>query len=344
MIIAGGSGTRLWPLSTPDYPKHLLSLTGSKTLVQYSYERAKTISSAIYVVTDGSHVEHVKDQLPELTEEAFIIEPGRRGTASCILAALAIIQKKHDTKEPIAFLAADHYIRDTKGFTHSFKIAEAASRQTSKIVLVGIEPTYPATGFGYIKKDGVFDEKTFVFDVDSFKEKPDYKTAKQYLNSGNYLWNAGYFVGAVDTFVECMKADAPELYKNYEALIHAGSPEAFNKTYLGFENISIDYALIEKVKNLLVVPASFDWMDLGSYEDLQKAIGSDENGNHIKGETVEVEGVENSFIQNHEGKKLAVIGLDNIVVINTPEGILVTRKDLAQKVGEVSKRFKQKGE
>jgi mannose-1-phosphate guanylyltransferase/mannose-6-phosphate isomerase len=341
VIIAGGSGTRLWPLSTPDYPKHLLSLTGSKTLVQYSYERAKTISSSIYVVTDGSHVQHVKDQLPELSEEAFIIEPGRRGTASCIIAALAKIEKDHDKSEPIAFLAADHYIRDTAGFTHSFKIAETASKKTSKIVLVGIEPTYPSTGFGYIKKDGVFDEGSFVFNVDSFKEKPDYTTARQYLNSGNYLWNAGYFVGSVETFVECMKADAPELYENFQALCQTKDSDAFNKVYLGFESISIDYALIEKVKNLLVVPASFDWMDLGSYGDLQKAIGSDENGNHIKGQAVEVEDVENSFIQDHEGKKVAVIGLDNIVVINTPDGILVARKDLAQKVGDVSKRFKK---
>lgn len=342
VIIAGGSGTRLWPLSTPDYPKHLLSLTGSMTLVQYSYERAKTISSSIYVVTDGSHVQHVKDQLPNLSNENFIIEPGRRGTASCILAALAVIQKNHDKDEPIAFLAADHYIRDIAGFTHSFKIAEAASKQAQKIVLVGIEPVYPATGFGYIKKDGIFDEKSFVFDVDSFKEKPDYKTAKQYLNNGNYLWNAGYFVGAVNTFIECMKADVPELYKDYEALVAAKDQAEFNRIYLALENISIDYALIEKVKHLLVVPASFDWMDLGSYDDLQKAIGSDENGNHIKGETVEVEGVENSFIQDHEGKKLAVIGLDNIVVINTADGILVARKDLAQKVGDVSKRFTKK--
>lgn len=311
-------------------------------MLQSSYQRAKSISESIYVVTDGSHVEHVKKQLPELPEEAFIIEPGRRGTASCIVAALAVIQKKHDEDEPIAFLAADHYIRDTAGFTHSFKTAEAASKDAGKIVLVGIEPTYPATGFGYIQKDGIFDEKAFVFNVDSFKEKPDYETAKQYLNSGNYLWNAGYFVGSVATFVTCMKADAPQLFANYESLTDTSSKTGFDKVYLGFENISIDYALIEKVKGLLVVPASFDWMDLGSYSDLHKAVGSNEKGNHIKGETIEVEGVENSFIQDHEGKKIAVIGLDNIVVINTPEGILVARKDQAQKVGDVSKRFAAK--
>jgi mannose-1-phosphate guanylyltransferase len=342
VIIAGGSGTRLWPLSTPDYPKHLLALTGSKSLLQYSYGRAKAIGDTVYVVTDGSHSEHIKKQLPDLEDSFFIIEPGRRGTAGCILAALTRVAEKHGTKEPIAFLAADHYVRDTAGFAHSFKVAEEASEKTGRIVLVGIEPDYPATGFGYIQKDEIFDEKSFVFNVHSFREKPGYETAKKYVSSGNYLWNAGYFVGSADTFVKSIKDYASDLLHNYEKLQAAKDENEFNKSYLSFENISIDYALIEKVQNLLVVPASFDWMDLGSYSDLQKAMGSDERGNHIKGEKVEVEGVDNSFIQNHEDKKLAVIGLNNVVVINTPEGILVARKDLAQKVGDVSKRFQKK--
>lgn len=340
VMIAGGSGTRLWPLSTPDYPKHLLSLTGDKSLLQYSYARAKSIGDTVYVVTDSSHAKHVQEQLAELPKDAFIIEPGRRGTASCIIAALTVIKKSHDTTEPIAFLAADHYIRDIDGFTHSFKAAGDASKETGRIVLVGVEPDYPSTGFGYIQKDGVFDEKSFIYNVDSFKEKPDHKTAKEYIQSGNYLWNAGYFVGSVDTFAKNMETYAPKLYENFGKLDAAENTEEFNETYLSFEDISIDYALIEKVKDLLVVPAAFDWMDLGSYGDLHKAVGSDENGNHIKGNTVQVEGVENSFIQDYEGKKVAVIGIDNVVVINTPEGILVARKDLAQKVGDVSKRFK----
>ena len=293
-------------------------------------------------MTESSHAHHVKQQLPELKKEAFIIEPGRRGTANCIVAALSYIGKRHDRDEPIAFLAADHYIRDSAGFVNSFKIAGLISRKEAKIVLVGVEPTYPATGFGYIKKGTALSGNGLVYGVDSFKEKPDYKQANEYFKSGDYLWNCGYFVGSIETFVSAMRQFAPSLLKNYQALEHASSVPEFNKTYLGFKSDAIDYALIEKDRELLVVPAAFDWMDLGTFTDLHKAVESNEKGNHLHGDLVEIEQVDNSFIRNHEDKPVAVIGLDNIVVINTKDGLLIARKDLAQQVGEVSKRFKSK--
>lgn len=343
VIIAGGSGTRLWPLSTPDYPKHLLKINDDdKSLLQNTYERAKNISSAIYVVTDASHAHHIKEQLPELKEGAFIVEPGRRGTASCIVAALSHLTGKHDAEEPIAVLSADHYVRDVAGFEHSFKIASDASAKSGRIVLVGVEPDHPATGFGYIQKDGIYDEKSLIYNVHSFKEKPEFKVASEYVKSGNYLWNCGYFVASLDTFKQKMKAHAPEMLKKYQQLLACKTDEQYQKTYLAFESDTIDYALIEKTDDLLVVPASFDWMDLGSFGDIHKAAESDAKGNHVHGDKVEVEGVENSIIQNHEDKPVAVIGLDNVAVINTPHGLLVTRKDLAQKVGEVSKRITNK--
>lgn len=345
VIIAGGSGTRLWPLSTPDFPKHLLNINGGdRSLLQSTFDRAARISSAVYVLTEASHSDHVKEQLPELGENNFVIEPARRGTASCIVAALKHLTGKHNSDEPIAVLSADHHIRDIDGFVHSFKVAGEASAKDGRIVLVGVEPDYPATGFGYIQKDKLFDEEAFVYNVHSFKEKPAYDIANQYVKSGNYLWNCGYFVGSLNTFKNHMQKFAPETYNNYEALVATKTPDEYKETYLSFENNTIDYALIEKVDDLLVVPASFDWMDLGSYGDLHKAVESDQSGNHIHGENIETEGVENSFIQNHEEKPVAVIGLDNVAVINTPQGLLVTRKDLAQQVGEVSKRINAKKE
>lgn len=338
VIIAGGSGTRLWPLSTPDYPKHLLKINGDElSLLQNTYKRAKQLGDKVFVVSEAGHIQHVKDQLPELTDEAFIVEPARRGTSSCMVASLVHIAKVADADEPIAFLAADHYVRDTTGFVHSFKLASETSKQAGRIVLVGIEPDYPATGFGYIKKGEVFDERSFIFSVDSFKEKPDYETAQAYLKSGDYLWNGGYFVGSINTFKSAIKSSAPQLHDNYQKL-EAATAEDYTNVYLDFDSISIDYALIEKVSNLLVVPASFDWMDLGSFSDLHKLSSKDDKNNNINGK-VEVEAVASSFIQNQEDKPLAVIGLDNVIVINTPNGILVTRKDLSQKVGDVSKRF-----
>jgi mannose-1-phosphate guanylyltransferase len=338
VIIAGGSGTRLWPLSTPDYPKHLLKIDGDeRSLLQHTYDRARLLTDKVYVVSDSSHIEHVREQLPELDDKAFIVEPARRGTANCIVAALAHIGKEHDPDEPIASIHADHYIRDTKGFKHSFKIANEVSKANQRIVLVGVEPDHAATGFGYIEKDDLFDETNFVYGVESFKEKPALSVAQRYVNSGNYLWNCGYFVGSVNTFKQKMQDFAPDLFANYEKMA-AATPDNYEETYLSLSNDAIDYALIEKVKDLLVVPASFDWMDLGSFSDLHKAVDSDETGNHVHG-NVEVEVVNNSYVHNQEEKPVAVIGLDNVAVINTPHGLLITRKDLAQKVGEVSKRI-----
>lgn len=338
VIIAGGSGTRLWPLSTPDYPKHLLKIgDDKKSLLQNTYARAKRLTDKIYVASEAGHIHHVKDQLPELDEANFIVEPARRGTANAIVAALAELSKTEDPDEPIAFIHADHYIRDTGGFIQSFRIANKASKQHGRIVLIGVEPDYPNTGLGYIQKDGLLDEELYIYTVDSFKEKPDYQTARDYVRSGNYLWNCGYFVGSLNTFEAKMQSYAPALLRSYEKLKSVGAKD-FEQAYLDLENEAIDYALIEKVPDLLVVPASFDWMDIGAYGDLSKAIGAAEDGNYVQGK-VELEQVRNSLVENQEDKPVAVIGLDNCVVINTPEGILVARKDLSQKVGDVSKRL-----
>lgn len=339
VIIAGGSGTRLWPLSTPNYPKHLLKINDdNKSLLQNTYERAKNISRLIYVVTEIGHLHHIKEQLPELADDQFIIEPARRGTANCVAAALALLAGKIDENEAIAFLAADHFIRDSAGFTHSFKVAKEASEKDGRIVLVGVEPYFPSTGFGYIEKGDLHNEKTFVFNVKSFKEKPEFEVARRYLKSGKYLWNCSYFVGSIKTFKKNMEQYSPEMFTSFQSLLKIGSPEEYKQTYLGFENNAIDYALIENVKGLLVVPASFDWMDLGTYGDLHKVVVSDQAGNYLKGNRIEIEKVENSFIQNYDDKPVVVIGLDNIVIVNTQDGLLVVRKDLAQKVGDVIKR------
>ncbi len=342
VIIAGGSGTRLWPLSTSDYPKHLLRINGeSNSLLQNTFERAKRITQSVdhvYVVSEAGHIQYVKEQLPELGEDHFIVEPARRGTASCLSAALVHLTARHDAGETVTFVAADHYIRDNVGCVQSFMLAEQTSRKQDRLVMVGVEPSYPATGFGYIQKGDLLAQDALVYNVHAFKEKPDYETARQYLKSGNYLWNCSYHVGSIDMFKAAMQAYAPGLFANYQKL-ESCSPENYSATYLAFENISIEYALIEKAQGLLVVPASFDWMDLGSYADLYDAVDHDAAGNHTHGR-VEIEEVESSFIQNHdEHRPLAVIGLDNVVVVNTPNGILVARKDLSQKVGDIGKRF-----
>lgn len=344
VIIAGGSGTRLWPLSTSDRPKQILALTSHRTMVQQAYDRACKLGDTIYVVTEASHSDKLRQQLSELPDDAFLIEPGRRGTAHCIVFALDYIARHHDKDEPVAFIHSDHNVRDVTGFANSFATAARISTEKRCITLIGIEPTFPSTGFGYIERDGVIDASRGVFNVESFKEKPDYDTAKQYLESGNYLWNCGYFVGSVNTFVREMERSAPSLLASYETLTHQPNfgDAIYNETYLSLDNQVIDVALIEKAQELAVVSADFDWMDIGNFKDLHDVVPKDAEGNYDKGGNIHTIDVENSYIRNEEPTKpLAVIGLDNVVVVNTADGILVARKDMAAKCGEIAKKLQQ---
>jgi len=344
IIIAGGSGTRLWPLSTPKYPKHLLKLTGERTLLQTAYDRASKLGDTIYIVTESSHSDLVRQQLPELPDSAFLIEPGRRGTAHCIVFALDVVARNHDLDEPIAFVHSDHHVRDIGGFARSFTTAAKTSQKNNQITLIGIEPTFPSTIFGYIERDEVINAGQGVFSVESFKEKPDYETAKKYVASGNYLWNCGYFVGSVNTFMDEMRLSAPNLQSDFEKLASIakiGSKE-YNDTYLSFDNQVIDIALIEKAHSLAVVSASFDWMDIGSFKDLHDVVPQDKRGNYFSGDNIHAIDVENVFVRNEEDDKpVAVIGLDNVVVVNTPDGILVSRKDVSHRTGEVAKKLQE---
>jgi mannose-1-phosphate guanylyltransferase/mannose-6-phosphate isomerase len=344
VINAGGSGTRLWPLSTSEYPKHLLKLTGDRTLLQSAYDRAARLGDTVYVVTEASHSDHVREQLPELPDDAFLIEPGRRGTAHCIVFALDVISRRHSHDEPIAVIHSDHHIRDVEGFVRSFKIADTVSTEKHAITLIGIEPTYPSTGLGYIERDGAIDAGSGAYKVESFKEKPDYETAQRYIDTGRYFWNCGYFVGSVNTFLDEMVSSAPALKEHFDALAAIAEPgsEEYQNTYLAFDNQVIDIALIEKAKELAVVSASFDWLDVGSFKDLHDAVTRDEQNNYFGGENIHALDVENVYIRNEEEKPIAVIGLDNIVVVNTPAGILVTRKDISHRAGEVAKTLQSK--
>ena len=309
--------------------------------MQATYRRAKRLSDNIYIVTGADHLDHVRQQLAELGDDAFIVEPDRRDTSGCFVVALHHVQSRHDHDEPIAFMHADHYIRDVEGFKHSFEVAQAVSKKERQVALVGIEPTYPATSFGYIQRDGTLDGNAFVHKVVRFEEKPDFNTAQDYVQSGEYLWNAGYFVGSTNTFLRTMETYAPDLKENYQRLLATTDEQSYNDTFLSFEKIAIDYSLMEKAKNLLVVPATFDWLDLGSFADAHKVAEADQIGNFTKG-YVEIDGVENSYLRNEEDKPVAVIGLDNIVVVNTKNGILVARKELSQNVKAIAQKVQEK--
>lgn len=339
VIIAGGSGTRLWPLSTSTNPKQLLKLTTDKTMVQSTYDRVKDMSEAVYVVPDISHAAALKAQLPELSEDNFVVEPGRRGTASCIIAALAHVIKRHGDDVPVAFVHADHHIRNTQGFKASFKVASKYAVQYERVTLIGIEPTYPATGFGYIEKAESIEEG-HLWKIKQFKEKPDIETAKQFIASGLFVWNCGYFVGTGKTFLREFEQHNPQRVKDYEALVAASTPEEYETAYLASEDDAIDYALMERTDNLQVIPASFDWRDVGNFNDVHEANELDSSNNFIMGDNIHTIEIENSYIRNEDpDRPIAIIGLDNIVVVNTKDGILVARKDVSPRVGEIAKKI-----
>lgn len=308
-------------------------------MVQNTYARVEGMSEAVYVVPDISHADALKAQLPQLGEDNFVVEPGRRGTASCIIAALAHVVKRHGMDTPIAFVHADHHIRDVEGFQESFKVAANYAIKENRITLIGIEPTYPATGFGYIEKGDAI-HRGHLWKVNQFKEKPDFDTAKSFMASGKFIWNCGYFVGTGQSFLDEFKQHNPQRVSDYEALMNAKDANEYSKVYLACENDAIDYALMERTRNLQVIPASFDWRDVGNFADVHEANELDEQSNHLRGEKVHAVEVENSYVRNEDSNShVVVIGLDNVVVVNTADGILVARKDLSQKVGDIAKKI-----
>ncbi len=344
LINCGGSGSRLWPLSTPEYPKHLLKVSHNPddgTLLQETYNRVKDFVEDAYFITEAGHADEVKKQLGGVDDDHIIIEPARRGTASCLLIALDHVRERHDENTPLIFMHADHVIHDKEGFQETIAHAADSSIEFDAITLLGLEPTYPSTGFGYIEqgKRKSDEQEKDVHEVAMFKEKPDRKTAEKYVREGKYLWNMGYFAAPLRIFVETMKNDSQAMYKQYMSLVEADDKTA---AYLDFEDDAIDYALMEPASNLHVVPGNFDWIDVGNFQDLHSISPQDEDNNAVKGEGVEIEEVGNSFVRNDTDTKVAVVGLDNVAVVVTDNGILVTNRNYAHKVGDVSKRFRKK--
>lgn len=341
VIIAGGSGTRLWPLSQGNHPKHLLSLTGETSLLQNTFKRSRMICDQVYVATEASHSDEVARQLPDMAEHQLIIEPARRGTASCIALALARLRQHHPDSEQVVFLHADHHITDGVGFARTVQAAAAAAVARNSIALIGLKPVNPATGFGYIQcgQELAIEQGLPVYKVTSFKEKPALEVAEQYVESGNYLWNLGLFAAPIATFEREMDNHAPELGKAYrELVVTADNKTAHTAAYLMMVNQPIDTALIEKTPNLVVIPGSFDWADIGSFFDLHKILSAQTaDGNALSGD-VHMINCDDSMI-HATTKPIIAIGLSGVIVVDTPDGLLVCAKEQSQLVGELSKKL-----
>lgn len=342
VIIAGGSGTRLWPLSTQDYPKHLLNLTNDRSLLQNTYDRVRELSDDIFVITEKSHSKYVSQQLPELPGRRILAEPARRGTASCFVLALSEIRRRRLPNQAVFFLWADHLVKDTKAFKQAAKQSAELAETEKKLVFMGVKPAYASTGFGYIQRDKKPKHShRDVYELKQFVEKPDAKTAQLYFKAKSYLWNTGYLTGTIETFEREFRQQSPRLWNDYRNLLNTKLPMNRRRLYMDFVSEPIDTALSEHVPDGLVMVGKFDFADVGSFHDLHGVSLQDKTGNHLNGKHIELEKVTDSYVRNETDTPVAVIGLSDIAVIATENGILVTNKADAQKVGDISKRLQK---
>ena len=348
MILCGGSGSRLWPRSRSKHPKHLLKLDGgSTTLVQETVSRLNLPLERIFCVTEASHADLLKQQLPKIPPQNVVIEPDRRGTSSAVALAL-LVMKQHLPDDAIVLsLHADSLIREKDKFDETVQAWVDGIRQTERIVSLGIRPTYPSTGFGYINVgQKLADVAGFdVFETIRFVEKPNESTAKNYVDSGSYLWNTGMFGGCLRVLEAEMRQHMPAWMDKLDdavADLAAGDTDGANRHYLALENDAIDYSLMEKSSKLAVIPASFSWADIGSWADLHDVLEHDADGNLFEGEYVDIDS-KDCFVYSPD-QLVATIGLSNLVIINTPDAVLICPKDRSQDVKKVVEKLKERGQ
>lgn len=340
MILCGGSGTRLWPLSRKLKPKQLLPLNGEETLLQQTAMRiCKHIpASNLVTVTHDSHLFEVKGQLADLYPEAVsgvLGEPSARNTLPAIAWGVNKVYKENPDAI-IGVFSSDHSIDNEEAFLQAWESAEAAAKE-GYLTLLGITPTEPATGYGYIKPNtqlSVGDTSLPVHEVAAFVEKPDQPTAEQYLKDG-YLWNSGMFVFKASSFMDMLKAYQPEMYDTITSL----SEEELREQYETLENISIDYGLAEKADKVAVVPVDMAWSDLGSWDSIYERQEKNADNNVIKGEVITAD-TKDSLLWTESGV-LTTLGVDNLVVVQTADVTMIADKDRAEDVKAIVNQVKE---
>ena len=342
LIMAGGKGTRFWPLSTEEKPKQFLNLIGEETMIQMTVNRIKPIIpiERVFVCTGEMYVDLVKEQLPELPEQNIIIEPEGRNTAPCIALSAFVIKKYYKDANMIV-LPSDHLISDEDEFRNVIKNADEFVKENKEaIITLGMEPTRPETGYGYIRygKDEKEINNHKVIKVDAFVEKPNKEKAEAYIKEGNYLWNGGMFLWSADNIlnqIEKYSNDTYKALKDIEIVANEEIQELINNNYHKTEAISIDYAVMEKSDSIYVVPSRFGWDDVGSWEALDRYREKDDKGNVLVGSAKVVDSHESLVISSSHD--IVVEGLRDIYVIENDGKILVGHKSNVANVKELKK-------
>lgn len=351
IILSGGAGTRLWPVSREGHPKPFMKLPDGQSLLEKTYRRAAEIAGAgeVMTVTNRDYYFMSKDEYERAKvndkRSVYLLEPIGRNTAPAIALAALSVRERHGESALMLVMAADHLINDACHFAESVNAAKELAR-TGKLVTFGIRPNAPETGFGYIECGESIGD-TQGFHVNRFVEKPDSDTAQGYLDAGNYLWNSGMFCFTAGQILAELEKYAPEVLTQAIACHEATRLTTSDRAYIcefppeqfeNFPDISIDYAVMERSNNVAVIPAAFEWSDIGSWSALSQLVEPDGNMNRIIGDAVAVD-TKNTYIQS-EGRLVAAVGIDELIIVDTGDAVLVTRPDCVQDVKKVVQQLK----
>ncbi len=344
VIMAGGVGSRFWPMSTAEKPKQFIDVLGTgKTLLQLTVERFGQLVPAenVWVVTNEKYADIVAEQLPDMPRQNILCEPCRRNTAPCIAYVSWRIKSK-DPKANIVVTPSDHVVMNVQEFQRVVADCLVFTEDSDAIVTLGMKPTRPETGYGYIQADlsAPSLRNKQIFRVDSFREKPDLATAQQYIKKNNYYWNAGIFIWNVSTIVNAFRVYQPKLAKIFESLLPVyGTAEeqaAINEHFPRCENISVDYAIMEKAEEIFVCPADFGWSDLGTWGSLLEQSHKDLYGNALIGNDIQLFESHDCIVHTTQEKKVVVQGLDGYIVAENNDTLLICKLSEEQRIKQFS--------
>lgn len=338
--MAGGVGSRFWPMSTPERPKQFIDVLGcGRTLLQLTYDRFKGLvpDENVWVVTSAVYGDMVAEQLPMIPKKNILLEPCRRNTAPCI-AYVSWRIKAQDPYANMVVTPSDHVVMDVPEFRRVIESALSFTLESDAIVTLGMKPNRPETGYGYIQADlsSASVRNNEIFRVDSFREKPDVATAKRYIQQNNYFWNAGIFIWSVSTIVNAFRVYQPAISEPFESLLKVygtdGEQEAINQVYADCPSISVDYAIMEKAEEIFVHPADFGWSDLGTWGSLHEKSHKDLYNNVLIGGDIKVYETHNCIIHCTEEKRVVVQGLDGVIVAEKDDTLLICRLEEEQRI------------
>lgn len=344
ILMAGGVGSRFWPVSTSSFPKQFHDMLGTgDTLIQKTFSRLSNLipKENIFILTNEKYNDLVLEQLPEVTQRQVVLEPAMRNTAPCILYASLKIQKENPDAVMIV-APSDHWIEDEQSFTKNVQDAFDFCEANDALMTLGIQPTFPNTGYGYIEFDK--SAENIVKPVAQFREKPDFETAKEFIAQGNFLWNAGIFMWSAKSVVKAFQSFQPTLYALFESGIDTYNTDFeddfIRDNYEKAENISVDYALMENAKNVYVIGADFDWNDLGTWGSLYDKLDKDQDNNAVVNARTLTEDASGNMIRANKDKLVVVDGLQDYIIVDKDEVLMIYPKSKEQDIKRVVKQVK----